>query len=261
MNIRTRNAIRIIIGFLFAVLMYPLAILIIAGYIDLLRVAFKNAPHLLVIGVVITILFLFIVIAAAAKLSLGFKKKQKSRTEPPMSTLDRINLIVFYCLAISGFCIVFGFMFDSIYPEVEIFGRIGAIAVIPGWFSGASAVILFLIGASLFLLGRMENYWNSLYPLNLGLTFLGLCFIAYNPNQHPLVWIFIAVIFAILVSVSLHGINIVKHKWFLSVLTVLLFIYDWWSAFTGAVIFVFLSFLSGASKKIWYSTKSLNSHE
>jgi len=152
-------------------------------------------------------------------------KKNGAHSAPYETMLDRINLIVFYGLAISVFCIVGGYLFSLIFPEVTIFGRISAIAVIPGWFSGASAVILFLIGSILFLFGRMENYWNSLYPLNLGLTFLGLCFIAYNPNQHPLIWIFSATMFALVVSLLLHRINIIKYKPFLLILTVLLFVY------------------------------------
>ena len=163
--------------------------------------------------------------------------------------LKKINLAVFLGLSISGICIVFGYLFFLMYPEVTIFAKISVAGDFTGWFFGALAVILFLIGSVQFLTGRIENYWNSLYPVNLGLTFLGLCFASYNPSQHPLVWIVLAFILAIIVSLFLHKLNFIKYKTLLPVLTASLFINSW-SSFIGGIIFITLALLSGASRTI-----------
>ncbi len=164
--------------------------------------------------------------------------------------LNKINLVIFLGLVISGFCIIFGYLFFLIYPEVTLFAKISVAGDFIGWFFGALAVILFLIGSILFISGHMENYWNSLYPLNIGFTLLGLSFASYNPNQHQLLWIFFAFIFASIVSLLLHRTSLIKNRLFLPILTVLLFIYSSWSVFIGSIIFIGLSFLSGASKTI-----------
>lgn len=160
--------------------------------------------------------------------------------------LKKINLATFTGLAISGFFIFFDFLFSLIYPQITVLAKLAVAAVFTGWFFGALAGILFLIGSVQFLLGHMENFWNSLYPVNLGLTFLGLCLFAYNPSQHPPVWIFVAFIFALIVSLLLHKLNLIKYKMLLPVLATSLFI-NTWSSFIGGIIFIVLALLSGVS--------------
>lgn len=166
--------------------------------------------------------------------------------------LKKINLVVFVGLAISGFFIFFDFLLSLIYPTVTVLAKFAVAAVFTGWFFGATAVILFLIGSIQFLSGHMEDYWNSLYPVNLGLTIVGLSSFVYNPGQHPLVWIVLAFIFAIIAALFLHKLNLIKYKMLLPALTALLFINDW-SGFIGGIIFITLGFLSGVSKTILVS--------
>jgi hypothetical protein len=175
--------------------------------------------------------------------------------------LNKINLAIFLGLSISGFFIAFDFLFYLMHQEVTLFAKFAVVAVFTGWFFGALAVILFLFGSILFLSGHMENYWNSLYPLNIGLTLLGLCSFAYNPNQHQPVWIFAAFISALIVSLLLHKLNVIKYKALLPILVVSSFIDDSWSVFggfIGSIIFISLSFLSGVSKTILGTFKRNN---
>ena len=154
--------------------------------------------------------------------------------------LNKINLAIFLGLAISGFCIFFGYLFFLMYPEVTLFAKISVAGDFIGWFFGALAVILFLIGSIMFLLGHIKDYWNTFYPLNIGLTLLGLSFASYNPSQHSPLWIFLTIIFALIISFLLHKSNLIKNRLILPLLTILLFIYNFWSVFIGSIIFIAL---------------------
>lgn len=110
-----------------------------------------------------------------------------------------------------------------------------------GLFFGASSIISFVYGTSLFLISHMDSYWQSFYPINFGFTLLGIALWQYNFNIH-MVWIITALIFALAIAYTLYKTKISKSRWLLIALIALLFINgDFWSSFVIGNIFIALA--------------------
>src|SRR3972149_2557197 len=168
---------------------------------------------------------------------------------------NKVNLIIFIGLVISGSCIFFGYVISFLFPAAKLFAKISIYGDFSGWFFVFLATISFLIGSASFLFGRIKNFWNNFYPLNIGLTLLGLSFASYNTLQHPFSLITLSFVFAIILALIFHRLALTQYRLFLLLLIISVFIYNSWSGFMGGIIFISLSIASDVSKTIFGSFK------
>ncbi len=162
----------------------------------------------------------------------------------------KINFAVLIALLFSGLCIHLGYMFSQINPDVQLYITLALIGVISGPFLLLFAAILLLVGLILSLFGQIQNFWNDLYPLNFGLALLGLSSFNYNPILHPILWLFLSFLFALLISFVIHKYNLIKYKILIFVLFGIIYIDGNWSLFMSSIIFVSLPVFSGVRKTI-----------
>lgn len=178
-----------------------------------------------------------------------------------VKVMDRINVIVFVGLLISGFALLswffFGFILDFQMPKI-LFGLTAGVGMLLGWFFGACAMIVFVIGTSMFLIGKINDFWQSLYPINFGLTSLGVAVWQYNKNM-PTLWVLATFISAITIAFVLYKTKAIKSRWLLIMLIGMSIIIDmgFWGSFMQGVIFASLAVFKGAVVKAFKETDIL----
>lgn len=171
-----------------------------------------------------------------------------------ITMINIINLVIFIGLAISGISMATGFVLVPIYPTVSFFGTMLTIGIFTGWFFGAIAVLSFFMGSFVFLFFSYDKFWDNFYPLNLGMTLLGLWLVSYNPVRYPALWIFATSVSAIICAFVLYKLGLTKQKLLrrllLLILIGLIFLAENWGALIGGVVFISLSCFSGVSRTI-----------
>ncbi len=81
--------------------------------------------------------------------------------------MNKVNKIIFVGLISSGLAIIPYFVFNFLlkFNIPFLFGIFFSGHYFGLWF-GIAAIISFLYGSFMYLIGRMNNYWQSLYPIN-----------------------------------------------------------------------------------------------
>jgi hypothetical protein len=162
--------------------------------------------------------------------------------------LLKLNKIILIGLIISGAWLLTGYLFEQADVLDYFAGIFLGVGAYFGLFFGFLAVIFFVVGTSMFLLSRLQNYWKTLFPLNFGLTLLGISFFQYT-DFIPSIWILFAFIFALIISAVLYKTRTIESKWLIILLIVLLFIRgDFWTSFVIGIIFISLAVAQGTIK-------------
>lgn len=149
---------------------------------------------------------------------------------------------------ISGLGLFVGYLLEQVDILNYFTGILLGAGAYFGLFFGFLAVIFFLFGTSMFFLGRLETYWKTLFPLNLGLTLLGISFFQHTDSISS-IWIFFAIVLALVIAAILYKTRVIQSKWLIIPLIVLLFIRgDFWTSFVIGIIFMSLAVVEGAVK-------------
>lgn len=168
-----------------------------------------------------------------------------------------LNKAICIGLLISGICLLSGYLLGITDILDYLSGILLGAGAYFGLFFGLPAILFFISGTSMFLAGRLENYWQTLYPLNFGLALLGISFF-----QHtiliPSARVLFALSFALAISLVLHKTGIIKSRWVVFPMTIPLFIRgDFWASFVISMIFISLAVAQGAMKTLLSGCKTL----
>lgn len=167
---------------------------------------------------------------------------------PGNRMINKLNKLIFIGLIISGAGLIIGYFFEKSGMLNYIAGVLLGTGAYFGLFFGFLAVIFFVIGTSMFFLGRMENFWETLFPLNLGLTLLGISFFQHT-DFTSFLWILFAFFFALAISVILYKTRILQSKWLIILLIIAVLVRgDFWTSFMIGLIFISLAAAQGAIK-------------
>jgi hypothetical protein len=161
--------------------------------------------------------------------------------------MNKVNKVIFIGLSGSGLALlpwfIFNFVFEFNIPF--LFGLFFTGHYFGLWF-GLAAIISFFYGTFMFMIGRMNNYWQSLYPINFGLTLLGVSMWQYNLNM-PIIWVLATIISAFAITLIIYKVNATKSRWLLVVLIGVTFITEnvtgvrFWDTIMMGIIFICLS--------------------
>lgn len=101
-----------------------------------------------------------------------------------MRQLNRVNRLILLILLLSGRALVLLVSLGEKISDAQSFiGWLLASVSIVGWFGGVTALLLFLIGAAQHAINKLPTFWRTLYPINLGLTFLGIALTLFDPKE------------------------------------------------------------------------------
>lgn len=159
--------------------------------------------------------------------------------------MNKVNKIIFIGLTISGIFSIWGFI-GFLIQKVNFFIGPEAIGMYFGLWFGLLAIASFIYGSIMYLIGRLDNYWQSLYPINFGLTLLGVALWQYNINM-PVLWVLAVIILALTISLILYKADATKSRWLLVVLIGATLITEnvtevrFWDTIMIGIIFIYLA--------------------
>lgn len=147
--------------------------------------------------------------------------------------VSMFNSILFIGLVMSGTILFLG------YFDVFGIGFLSAHAAFIGWILSVLVVLLFTISVFMYIAGKFNTFWTSLYPINFGLVLLGFSFIQYASNLSGLL-ILVSCVVALIITGFINHFNLLQRKWLVLILIVPLFIpkYSFWLCLIISVIFL-----------------------
>jgi len=134
-------------------------------------------------------------------------------------TMKIVNQTVFVVLLLSGMALAIAIFFDL--SKGDYFLRLAGIATFVGWFFGVFAALAYVVSSARFFMSHLHNFWDSLYPVNFGLTLLGVSIMGMDVKQELMLLLLCVAIFSI-VSFLLYRFGLLSRKAFpLSILALL----------------------------------------
>lgn len=93
--------------------------------------------------------------------------------------MKALNFAVFLGLGAAGIALFAGY--TELAPASSI-SKLFAVGTTLGWLFSVGSVGLYIVGALVHLLGKMPAFWKRLFPVNLGVTVLGITFLSFQPE-------------------------------------------------------------------------------
>ena len=116
--------------------------------------------------------------------------------------MKTVNIAVALGLLVSGSALVVGYLFVLMGTDSKWTSLLFSVGTLFGWLFGVAAILLFVTTTVSFLAGYFTNYWSSLYPVNMGLTVLGITSMGFRPDVAGL-WM-LAIVVGLLISMAFH---------------------------------------------------------
>ena len=171
------------------------------------------------------------------------------------------NVFIFFGLILSGTAMVLGYFGAEYDQYVSFVGLLMGYGAFFGWFAVFFAVISFVIGYTLLLLGKVSDFWATLYPLNLGFAILIGTFVKYVGVASLLL---VVVVFLITISLAfvIFKTNAVKRKLFPLAVVLLVFVGDHFiSFFIAGVILRTFAIMGGSMRTTYCEVRDLRIRE
>lgn len=126
-----------------------------------------------------------------------------------------------------NYCILFGLLLTGSVICVSVFvskggGKVLEFSVLIAWFLTFASIGLFFVATILWFVEWLEEYWESMFPLNFGIALFGLNSFQYHPEISN-VLIVMSILAAIFVSFAVIKFKLIKSKVLALVLLLLLF--------------------------------------
>jgi hypothetical protein len=97
--------------------------------------------------------------------------------------MNTLGFILFLGLIATGSALIIGLVGHSDGLPTGLISTLLAIGTVGGWFFGLLASFTFVVATLMHLIGRMPNYWQTFFPVNVGLTVLGVDFLWFRPES------------------------------------------------------------------------------
>ncbi len=104
--------------------------------------------------------------------------------------MKMINQVVLIFLLVLGLIMAVGVKFNM--------GGLLGFSTFVGWFFGVFALIAYVISSSRFLISSLNDFWSTLYPVNFGLTLIGVSIMGMDVKQEMMLLLLFIVICSII---------------------------------------------------------------